>query len=164
MRVSIPPGVGENHVSSPELERAAEGNAGIEPDTVVRLRSRQARGPPRVHSPKSAAESNRSPWRRPGSSRIAGPPAVRSAGDQRIERCEAAFGERPAPSASPKWRWRMRESDPPRVACKASLRPSGSPWRWSISRPALGRARVRLPSGLGELNTPVPLPKRMPSH
>ena len=32
--------------------------------------------------------------------------------------------------------WTARESNPPRVACKASLHPSARPWCWSISRPA----------------------------
>lgn len=59
----------------------------------------------------------------------------------------ARAGIEPATSAS----WRISELNRSRVACKASLRPSGSPWCCAISRPAsrprlsaasVGRARI----------------------
>ena len=43
----------------------------------------------------------------------------------------------PTPSQKTTQSWRQRELNPPRVACKASLRPSGTPLVLAVSRPAL---------------------------
>lgn len=48
--------------------------------------------------------------------------------------------------------WTARESNPPRVACKASLHPSAQPWRWSSRGQLSRRACVRPSSGRQESN------------
>jgi hypothetical protein len=56
----------------------------------------------------------------------------------------------PIPDRNPEWT--ARESNPPRVACKASLRPSARPWRRASRGRLTRRARVRPSSGRQESN------------
>ena len=57
--------------------------------------------------------------------------SVRVAGRQRFERCLSALETDCSPRSTDPFAWRARESNPSRVACKASLRPGGLPTRSS---------------------------------
>ncbi len=52
--------------------------------------------------------------------------------------------------------WTARESNPPRVACKASLHPSAQPWRRASRGRLTRRAHVRPSSGRQESNLRLP--------
>lgn len=55
--------------------------------------------------------------------------------------------------------WRMRELNPPRSACKAKLRPGGSPWRWASRGQLSPGACVPATSGRSESNRRSSAPK-----
>ena len=60
--------------------------------------------------------------------------------------------------------WRARELNPSRVACKASLRPGGPPWRRTSRGRLSRRACVRPSSGRQDSNLPDRLPKPGANH